>query len=97
MHDNQPGERAVEQRPNVILIGPKDARRRVRPKLTVTRLIEEAMWRDLPAGPAVPIGSVSLPITLLLVMATFGVVWTLWSTGSEFFTTTFCPTCAAAM
>lgn len=53
MHDNQPGERAVEQRPNVILIGPKDARRRVRPKLTVTRLIEEAMWRDLPAGPAV--------------------------------------------
>lgn len=31
----------------------------------------------LPAGPTVPIGSVSLPITLLLVMATFGVVFSL--------------------
>jgi MFS family permease len=31
----------------------------------------------LPAGPALPIGSVSLPITLLLVMMTFGVVFSL--------------------
>lgn len=53
MHDNLPEVRSSQLRPTVLLIGPKDARRRVRSKLTTPRLVEAPVWRDLPPGPAV--------------------------------------------
>ena len=53
MPDNSPDGRSAQTRPTVILIGPKDARRRVRQHVAVTRLLEAPQWRDLPAGPAI--------------------------------------------
>lgn len=47
---------ALPIRPTLVLVGPKDARRRVRPILTAMgagRPVEAAVWRDLPPGPAV--------------------------------------------
>jgi hypothetical protein len=53
MLDNPPDVRSSQGRPTVLLIGPKDARRRARAKLTVHRLVEAPVWRDLPPGPAI--------------------------------------------
>lgn len=53
MLDNSTDVRSAQARPTVILIGPKEARRRARSKLTLTRLTEAPVWRDLPQGPAV--------------------------------------------
>jgi hypothetical protein len=53
MLDNPPDVRSAQGRPTVLLIGPKDARRRARAKLTVQRLVEAPVWRDLPPGPAI--------------------------------------------
>lgn len=53
MPDNSPDVRTAPARPTVILIGPKDARRRVRQQMSAHRPLEVAQWRDLPAGPAI--------------------------------------------